>query len=546
MLTVPNVVGLTQAAATRSISEAKLTLGNVTQQNSVTVATGNVISQDPGSGSSAAEGSAVTLVISSGPPTVTVPNVVGLTQAAATTAITDAKLTLGNVTQQNSDTVATGNVISQDPGSESSAAEGSAVTLVISSGPPMVTVPNVVGLTQAAATTAITGAKLTPGNATRQNSNTVATGNVISQDPASGSSAAEGSTVTLVISSGPPMVTVPNVIGLTQAAATTAITDAKLTLGNVTQQNSDTVATGNVISQGPASGSSAAEGSAVSLVISSGPPMVTVPNVVGLTQAAATTAITGAKLTPGNSTRQNSNTVATGNVTSQDPASGSSAAEGSTVTLVISSGPPMVTVPNVVGLTQAAATSTITEAKLTLGNVTQQNSNTVATGNVISQDPASGSSAAEGSAVTLVISSGPPMVTVPNVVGLTQAAATPAITEAKLTLGNVTQQNSALVPPGNVISQDPASGSSAAEGSAVTLVISSGPAMVTVPNVVGLTQAAATTAITEAKLTLGNITQQNSNTVATGNVISQDPARGSSAAEGTPVNLVISSGSPEG
>ncbi len=138
------------------------------------------------------------------------------------------------------------------------------------------------------------------------------------------------------------------------------------------------------------------------------------------------------------------------------------------------------------------------------------------------------------------------MVAVPNVVGLTQAAATTAITEAKLTLGDVTELNSNTVAIGNVISQGPAGGSSAAEGSPVTLVISSGPRMVAVPNVVGLTQAAATTAITEAKLTLGNVTQQNSNTVATGNVISQDPTSGSSAAEGSPVNLVISSGPPQG
>ncbi len=235
--------------------------------------------------------------------------------------------------------------------------------------------------------------------------------------------------------SGCAKVTVPNVVGLTQAAATTAITEAKLKLGNVTQQNSSTVATGNVISQDPASGSSVAEGSPVNLVISSGPPMVTVPNVVGLTQAAATTAITEAKLTLGKFTQQSSNTVATGNVISQDPASGSSAAEGSPVTLVISSGPPMVTVPNVLGLTQTAATTAITEPKLTLGKVTQQNSNTVVTGNVISQDPASGGSTAEGSPVNLVVSSGPPMVAVPNVVGLTQAAATTAITEAKLNGG---------------------------------------------------------------------------------------------------------------
>ena len=134
------------------------------------------------------------------------------------------------------------------------------------------------------------------------------------------------------------------------------------------------------------------------------------------------------------------------------------------------------------------------------------------------------------------------MVTVPNVEGLTQDAATIAITAAKLMGGTITQQTSNTVATGKVISQDPASGSSVAQGSPVNLVISSGPQMVTVPNVEGLTQDAATTAIRAAKLTVGTVTQQTSNTVAIGNVISQDPASGSSVAQGSPVNLVISSG----
>jgi serine/threonine-protein kinase len=116
----------------------------------------------------------------------------------------------------------------------------------------------------------------------------VATGKVISQDPAGGSSVAQDSPVNLVISSGPQVVTVPNVERLTQDEATTAITAAKLTLGTVTQQASNTVATGNVISQDPANGSSLAQGSPMNLVISSGPQMMmTIPNVEGLTQAAA-------------------------------------------------------------------------------------------------------------------------------------------------------------------------------------------------------------------------------------------------------------------
>jgi beta-lactam-binding protein with PASTA domain len=536
MVTVPNVEGLTQDAATTALTAAKLKVGTITQQTSNTVATGNVISQDPASRSSLTQGSSVNLVISSGPQMMTVPNLERLTQDDATTAVTAAKLTVGTVTQQASNTIATGKVISQDPTSGSSLTQGSPVNLVISSGPQMmVAVPNVEGLNQAAASTAITGAKLMVGTVTQQTSNTVAPGKVISQDPANGSSMAQGSPVNLVISSGPQIATVPNVEGLTQDAATAAITEAKLMMGTVTQQTSNTVATGKVISQDPASGSSTAQGSPVNLLISSGPQMVTVPNVEGLTQDAATTTITEAKLMMGTVTQQTSNAVATGKVISQDPASGSSAAQGSPVKLLISSGSQTVAVPNAQGLTQDVATTALTGAKLKVGTVAQQTSNTVATGSVISQDPASGSSVTEGSPVDLVISSGPQMVTVPNLEGLTQAAATATITGAKLTVGTVTAT-------GKVISQDPARGSSVAQGSSVNLVISLGPQMVTVPNVEGLTRAAATAAITGANLTVGAITQQSSNTVASGNVVSQDQPSGSSVAEGSPVNLVISSG----
>src|SRR6266705_1125740 len=139
--------------------------------------------------------------------------------------------------------------------------------------------------------------------------------------------------------------------------------------------------------------------------------------------------------------------------------------------------PPTVAVPNVVGQTQTAATSAITSAGLTVGAVTQQSSTTVASGNVISESPADGTSVASASAVNLVVSSGAPpptQVAVPNVVGETEAAATSAITSAGLTAGTVTQQSSTTVASGNVISESPAAGTSVASASAVNLVVSSG------------------------------------------------------------------------
>src|SRR5262245_47520376 len=78
----------------------------------------------------------------------------------------------------------------------------------------------------------------------------------------------------------PTTVAVPNVVNSTQAAATTAITTAGLTVGTVTTASSTTVPAGSVISQNPTAGTQVAVGSAVSLVVSSGAPLVTVPNVV--------------------------------------------------------------------------------------------------------------------------------------------------------------------------------------------------------------------------------------------------------------------------
>ena len=90
-----------------------------------------------------------------------------------------------------------------------------------------------------------------------------------------------------IINSTLPQVATPNVVGQTQAAATSAITGAGLTLGTVTTASSTTVPSGTVISQNPAAGTQVAAGSAVALVVSSGPPQVATPNVVGQTQAAA-------------------------------------------------------------------------------------------------------------------------------------------------------------------------------------------------------------------------------------------------------------------
>jgi beta-lactam-binding protein with PASTA domain len=536
---VPDLGRKTLATATTALAGLGLAVGDTTQRPSATVPAGGVISQSPWPGTDVAGLTFVHVVISTGGPApITVPSVVGVPLSPASSAILDASLVVGSITEQPSVTVTPGTVISQTPAAGAAATAGASVNLVISSGP---SVPNVLNLPFQAAATAITGASLVVGTVTQQSSTTVQAGRVISQNPVTPTQVAVGSPVNLVIASG-ASTTVPTVTGMPQAAATTAITSASLLVGTVTQQSSSSVPAGSVISQTPNGGSQAAVGTSVNLVVSNGPAPVAVPNVTGLTQAAATTAITTASLVVGTVTQQSSSTVAAGNVISQNPTAGQSVAPGTAVNLVVSTGPAQVSVPSVAGLTQSAATLTITESSLIVGTVTQQSSSTVASGNVISQNPAAGQSVAPGSAVNLVVSSGPAPVSVPSVTGLTQAAAASAITGASLVVGVVAQQSSSTVPSGNVISQSPAAGQSVAQGTAVNLVVSSGPATVAVPSVTGLAQAAAASAITGASLIVGAVTQQSSSTVESGNVISQNPVAGQSVALGTAVNLVVSSG----
>jgi beta-lactam-binding protein with PASTA domain len=203
----------------------------------------------------------------SGPSTVTVPDVVEMALADANAAIVAASLTVGNVTTAYSDTVAAGLVISQDPIGGTVVDVGSAVNMVVSLGQPVV--PDVVGQTQAAATAAITSVDSLTVSASTQYSNTIAAGLVISQNPVGGTAVNTGSNVAIVVSLGQPVV--PNVIGYQQSAAQTTIINAGLTVGVVTNQYSDVIAVGFVISQNPTGGISMPIGSPVDLVVSLGP-----------------------------------------------------------------------------------------------------------------------------------------------------------------------------------------------------------------------------------------------------------------------------------
>jgi beta-lactam-binding protein with PASTA domain/sugar lactone lactonase YvrE len=243
-----------------------------------------------------------------------------------------------------------------------------------------------------------------------------------------------------------------------------------------------------------------------------------------------------------NKTEQASGSVSTGNLTTAGspytfdltcPGTGT-ATSFDTATATVTAAT-TVAVPNEVGKTQAAAQSDLT-AKGLLFSVTPQASTIVAIGTVISQSPASGN-VNNGSTVTLYVSSGE---TVPNVVNDTQAAAQSALTSAGFS-STVTYQTSSTVAVGKVISQNPAAGTSANGGSAVNIFVSG----VSVPNVVNDTYNAAYNTLNGVSLSIG-VTLGASSTIASGSIISENPAAGTVVAAGTPVTLVESNGPAAG
>jgi beta-lactam-binding protein with PASTA domain len=544
---VPNVVSMTNADAQSAIIAANLAVGTVTQSYSNTVVSGNIISSSPIAGATVIEGTTVNLTVSLGQHLVAVPDIVGMTQQTADGNITYGYgLAIGTVTQAYSNTVVYGIVISQDPAAGASVSLKTPVNYVVSLGPPVTTVPNVVGMTQSNAQSAITAVNLSVGTVTESYNDTVTAGNVITQDPAAGASVVKGTSVNLTVSKGKQLIAVPDIVGMAQQTAMgTIMYTAGLTVGTVSQAYSNTVAFGNVISQDPAPGTMVAPNALVNYVVSLGPPVTEVPNFVGMNrQTAIGNIIYGNVLTVGTITEEYSDTVPYGVVISQFPGAGTSVVLGTSVNLTLSLGQHLVAVPNIVGMIQQTAMGTIMyTAGLTVGTVTQGNSDTIPELKVCNQSPAAGTLVALKTPVNFVISIGPVKVAVPNIVGMTQQTANGTITyTAGLTIGTVTQAYSSTVAYGNVISQDPPAGTMVLLKTPVSYVVSIGPPITNVPNVVGMTQANAQSAIKSAHLVVGTITQAYSNTVPEGSVISQSPGAGATVVQGTSVNLTVSLG----
>ncbi len=294
--TVPNVVGMRQDEAVRTLQEAGYLLGDVSFVATQEVPLGMIAGQRPGAGETAKEGTPVALEIASRDGSrVLVPILSGMARVTAEGVAN----TLGLVplfTEQYSPDIEPGTVAAQvpDPGAE--VAAGSTLVIVLSKGekPETASVPDVDDRTRADATSAIEDAGLTV-RVYEVFSDDVSRGRVITQVPAAGATVTTGSRVDVVVSLGRGEGTrsVPSVTGGTESAARTTLEEAGFTVNRI-QQYDDSVNSGSVIAQFPTADARAIRGSEVVIVVSRGTRpagTVAVPDVMGTSAAAARAAL---------------------------------------------------------------------------------------------------------------------------------------------------------------------------------------------------------------------------------------------------------------
>jgi serine/threonine-protein kinase len=186
-------------------------------------------------------------------------------------------------------------VIDQDPNPREEAEEGSTVVLEVSGGPGTVRVPTVRNLPVAVAIDELEDAGLKP-QVDRRASESVPAGRAIRTVPSAGEEVERGERVQLFVSSGPELVAVPDVVGLSRGSAEAALSDAGLEVAIEEEESEEPE--DDVISQNPAAGTELERGDTVTITVSTGIEEVTVPNVVGLAARDARTQLRAEGLVP--------------------------------------------------------------------------------------------------------------------------------------------------------------------------------------------------------------------------------------------------------
>ncbi len=201
---------------------------------------------------------------------------------------------------------------------------------------------------------------------------------------------------------------------------------------------------------------------------------VDVPNVLGQEPNNAQEFLTAQGFLVRVGAKVHSATIRQGLIAATNPAPGSPLGKGGTVVMSESLGPALVTVPNVVSLTEDEARKMLAKLGLKLAVNSQVSVNNIPADIVLSQDPSERGSLAPGGTVMVDVSAGPAAIEVPMLVGQTLDAARQTLSGLGLSIGNVVQADVPDKPPGTVVSQTPGAFARVAQGAAIDVVVSAG------------------------------------------------------------------------
>ncbi len=272
---VPSVTGETRSAATTrlELNGFSVQVESVERQ----AAANTVLEQDPPASPPADEADedcsflslfcskpTVTLTISAGPGSGTVPGVAGLSEEEARERLEAAGFEV-EVERVNSAAVDEGLVVNSEPSGGGTATNGSTVTINVSRGPQLVKVPVLVGSQRGVAVERIRGRGLEPSVSEEESSEPV--GRVISQSPDAGSEVSAGSAVSIVVSAGEEQASVPNVIGKLRREAVEAVRAAGLDPVVEEEETDVSAQVGRATDQFPPPGQELAPGSEVTIVV---------------------------------------------------------------------------------------------------------------------------------------------------------------------------------------------------------------------------------------------------------------------------------------
>jgi beta-lactam-binding protein with PASTA domain/predicted Ser/Thr protein kinase len=262
-VTVPLVVGLLEDEARGKLEEIGFAV-EVKRAADPKQPEGRVSAQIPENGTRLPKGETVTIVVSTGVAKTTVPDLLGMSYEDAVDALATAGLKAKRV-ERFSDKPA-GTVISQDPKPETQVVEGSTVDVRVSKGEELATVPDVLFQDQASAEAELKAAGFKV-SVTEAPSDDVEAGLVSEQAPDPGAEASKGSTVGIVVSTGPDSTTVPDVTGQDEESATTTLEDQGFKVKVTEQDTTDPTQDGIVLDQNPSGGVKAEPGSQVRITV---------------------------------------------------------------------------------------------------------------------------------------------------------------------------------------------------------------------------------------------------------------------------------------